>query len=291
MPIRNVPSVMFGAEREEIYNPATSFEGWSNCSTPMTLRDRWFFIDEARTTLRIRRKSFVFKDPGNEILRYKCVQNKGNTYLLRIQGIDLNRDGIVCIGFAPVHDHPTAEYRIWRLSQSVIGHRIMAPQEIPGSIIPPNINHWCKGAHLPVESYIQRSEPGCKFPHELRTHWQTSLQIAWRLSFSKTELSFVAMNRTSYRFRCERRDKEFYLLRSFNMLPGQDGILCLNIVQLPTDPFYDFKMSRTNSGNWNSLEGMVLLVDRGLSVRLYEDCDWLDSPARPEFLYRPQNGG
>jgi hypothetical protein len=28
-------------------------------------------------------KSVVFKEPGKETLRYKCAENKGNTYLLR----------------------------------------------------------------------------------------------------------------------------------------------------------------------------------------------------------------
>lgn len=33
------------------------------------------------------------------------------------------------------------------------------------------------------------------------------------------------------------------------------------------------------------LHGLVMSYPAGQAVSLYDDCDWIDSPARPEFLY------
>ena len=34
------------------------------------------------------------------------------------------------------------------------------------------------------------------------------------------------------------------------------------------------------------MEGMVRLIPRGRLADMFSDCDWLDSPARPEYLYQ-----
>lgn len=55
----------------------------SNCSTPVTIRDKWYFRDEPGSVLRVRRKSLVFKQRGHSTIRYKCLEAKGQTFMLR----------------------------------------------------------------------------------------------------------------------------------------------------------------------------------------------------------------
>lgn len=258
-----------------------------NCTIAPYLRDRWYLVNQPRTILRVRRKSVVFKEPGKETLRYKCAENKGNTYLLRIREYRPGIQGYLCIGFAYIAYHARAEYSLVRLNDPSTGHRLMGPMLYRGDFNPIPLNDVCLGSTVPVYSYLQRTNPGCKFPRELRHSWSTSIKIAWRLSFSKSDFTLTLMNGTDVLFRCEKRDKDIFQLRSSSIIPGKDGILCLRIRSLRRDPFYNYELARMNSGSTEL--GMIMTIPRGRPFHMHEDCDWIDSPARSEFLYSLSN--
>lgn len=60
-----------------------TIETKSNCSTPLEVRDKWYFRDEPGSMLRVRKKSMVFKQKGQKTVRYKCLEAKGQTFMLR----------------------------------------------------------------------------------------------------------------------------------------------------------------------------------------------------------------
>nr|XP_011419114.2 uncharacterized protein LOC105322222 isoform X2 [Crassostrea gigas] len=223
------------------YSPLS--ETKSNCSTPLEIRDKWYFRDEPGTMLRVRKKSMVFKQKGQKTIRYKCLEAKGQTFMLRTRVNGVGLHGIVCIGFVSV-DEPGADYSLWRLSQKT-----------------------------------------CRFPTTLRAMWQTTIQGAWRLSFSKYGMHYITMNRTTLHFSCDTRDKDNFILRTNNIQTGIDGVLCLHIIPLHGDPHYKYQISRTNLGNDASVFQMVTHVPHGTKFRMYKDCELIESPARPQFLY------
>eukprot|EP00105_Crassostrea_gigas_P005489 XP_011419114.1 PREDICTED: uncharacterized protein LOC105322222 isoform X2 [Crassostrea gigas] len=96
------------------YSPFS--ETKSNCSTPLEIRDKWYFRGEPGSMLRVRKKSMVFKQKGQKTIRYKCLEAKGQTFMLRTRVNGVGLHGIVCIGFVSV-DEPGADYSLWRLSQ------------------------------------------------------------------------------------------------------------------------------------------------------------------------------
>ncbi|XP_022301457.1 uncharacterized protein LOC111109571 [Crassostrea virginica] len=255
----------------------------SNCSTPVTIRDKWYFRDEPGSVLRVRRKSLVFKQRGHSTIRYKCLEAKGQTFMLRTRVNGDGLQGIVCIAFVSVED-PDADYSLWRLSQKAPGHPLMAPLTVSG-LMSPSINQMCNGAQTKTQYYVQRAKKTCRFPSTIRSMWQTTMQAAWRLSFSKYDMHFITMNRTTLHFSCDTRDKDNFILRATNIQTGMDGILCLHIIPLHDDPYYKFQLSRTNTGNDVSVFQMVVPVPHGRKFRLYRDCDLIESPARPQFLY------
>ncbi|XP_052064267.1 uncharacterized protein LOC127704298 [Mytilus californianus] len=262
---------------------STIIECKFNCSISPYLRDRWYLVNQPRTILRVRRKSVVFKEPGKETLRYKCAEGKGNTFLLRIRDYRPGYHGYLCIGFAYIAYHARAEYSLVRLNDPSIGHSLMGPLLYRGDFGPMSLNDVCLGSSVPVYSYLQRTSPGCKFPKVLRHSWSTSIKIAWRVSFTKSDFTLTLMNGTDVLFRCEKRDKHIFQLRAITITSGQDGILCLRIKSLRNDPFYDFEIARMNSGSTEM--GMIMTIPRGKPFHMHEDCDWIDSPARSEFLY------
>lgn len=257
----------------------------SLCAISTNLRDRWLFIREPGTVLRIRRKSIVFKEPGREKLRYKCKERKGNTYLFRLRQSSSTQNAILCIGFAYISNHPTAEFSVVRLIKAAaVGHLLMSPLVVNSSSSI-SIDRNCKGADKSIYSYLVRTTPGCRFPGRLRNTWQTTMKIAWRMTFTKSDFLIKLMNGSSYLFRCEKRDKDFYLLRSGSIIHGIDGILCLGVKTLHNDPHYRFEVARLNSGGSHSIDEMMIQVPRGYPVFLHKDCDWIESSARPDYIY------
>lgn len=263
------------------YSPLS--ETKSNCSTPLEIRDKWYFRDEPGSMLRVRKKSMVFKQKGQKTIRYKCLEAKGQTFMLRTRVNGVGLHGIVCIGFVSV-DEPGADYSLWRLSQRASGHPLMAPLLISSSVTL-SINTLCNGAQTKTQYFIHRAKKTCRFPTTLRAMWQTTIQGAWRLSFSKYGMHYITMNRTTLHFSCDTRDKDNFILRTNNIQTGIDGVLCLHIIPLHGDPYYKYQISRTNLGNDASIFQMVTHVPHGTKFRMYKDCDLIESPARPQFLY------
>ncbi|XP_061177472.1 uncharacterized protein LOC133186260 [Saccostrea echinata] len=255
----------------------------SNCSTPLNIRDKWYFRDEPGSVLRVRKKSLVFKQAGKKTTRYKCLEAKGQTFMLRTRVNEENAQGIVCIAFVSV-DVPKADFSVWRLSQKAAGHPLMAPVLVP-ALVTPSINNMCNGVQTQIQYFVHRAKKTCRFPPTIRLMWQTTIQGAWRLSFTKYDMYFITMNRTTLHFSCDTRDKDNFILRANNIQKGIDGILCLRILPLSGDPYYRFKISRTNSGRDDSVFHMVKRVPHGQRFRLYRDCNLIESPARPQFLY------
>lgn len=62
-------------------------------------------------------------------------------------------------------------------------------------------------------SNMSFAEKTCRFPTTLRAMWQTTIQGAWRLSFSKYGMHYITMNRTTLHFSCDTRDKDNFILR------------------------------------------------------------------------------
>ncbi|CAL1532441.1 unnamed protein product [Lymnaea stagnalis] len=60
--------------------------------------------------------------------------------------------------------------------------------------------------------------------------------------------------------------------------------MCMEFSVVEDDPFFNFQLSRLNSGDVQ--DGRLRSVVRYRPVDIHVDCDWLDSPAIPEFLYR-----
>lgn len=258
----------------------------SNCSIASYLRDRWHLANQPKTILRVRRKSVVFKEPGQKTLRFKCTETKGNTYLLRIRDYRPGWHGYLCVGFTYIPYHTRAEYSLVRLSEPPPeGHSLMGPLLYRGDFGKMTLSDFCLGTSVQSYSQLQRTNPGCKFPRVLRKSWSTSIKTAWKVSISKSDFTITLMNGSDVTFRCEKRDKNIFQLRSSSIMPEKDGMLCLKIRSLKNDPFYDFELARMNSGSTEL--GMIMLIPRGLPFHMHEDCDWIDSPARSEFLYSP----
>ncbi|XP_069133769.1 uncharacterized protein [Argopecten irradians] len=260
----------------------------STCKISSELRDRWVLSDSSRNKLRIRARSVVFKEPGR-VLRYKCLEAKGNnTYLLRSRNIEYRKDGVVCLGFSPLNRPSTAEFKVVRLiTASSFGHELMGPKLV-NSRSNLTIDNTCTGVNQHIRFFIHRTVPGCRFAKGLRRSWSTSLRFGWNMTFTKSDFTMTLSNGTSINFRCEKRDKNFYLIRSVSLLAGgQDGVLCVDISPLPDDPFYDYQISRLNEGDGQTLETFLKFVPRGQVVYPYLDCEWVESPARPVFIYPP----
>ncbi|XP_033752689.1 uncharacterized protein LOC117336309 [Pecten maximus] len=260
----------------------------STCKISSELRDRWVLSDSSRNKLRIRRRSVVFKEPGR-VLRYKCLESKGNnTYLLRSRNIEYRKDGVVCLGFSPLNRPSAAEFKVVRLiTASTFGHELMGPKLVnSGSNL--TIDNTCTGVNQHIRFFIHRTVPGCRFAKGLRRTWLTSLRFGWNMTFTKSDFIMTLSNGSSINFRCEKRDKNFYLVRSMSLLPGgQDGVLCVDISPLPDDPFYNYQISRLNEGDGQTLETFLKFVPRGKVIYPYMDCEWVESPARPVFIYPP----
>ncbi|XP_048779979.1 uncharacterized protein LOC125683167 isoform X2 [Ostrea edulis] len=182
----------------------------SNCTIPLNIRDKWYFRDEPDSVLRVRKKSIVFKHTGQKTMRYKCLQAKGQTFMFRTRVNEDAAQGIVCIAFVSVADSD-ADFSLWRLSQKGSGHPLMAPRSIP-NIVTPSINNMCNGAQTQTRYFIQRAKKTCRFPPTIRLMWQTTIQGAWRVSFTKYHMYFITTNRTMLHFTCDTRDKDNFLL-------------------------------------------------------------------------------
>ncbi|XP_052773613.1 uncharacterized protein LOC128212277 [Mya arenaria] len=261
------------------------------CEIPGRLRDRWTLLTPDRERLRIRSHSMTARYPGQTNLtriRYRCLESRGHTFLLGTEtSIGRQGSGVLCLGFAAIFGNSVVgEYSIVRLNAVGYESHLLGPQLLPRTTVKwPTLNDTCVQAADQKDYYaeIVRAERRCVFPDELHRTWNFTHHKARHVTFAEKTFTFTFMDGSVHKFDCNVKEGDIYVLREFEFTDGQDGVLCYNITRLLEDPHYNFEMSRLNSGD--HMEGMVRLLPVGRPVELSEDCDWLESPARPEFLY------
>lgn len=254
------------------------------CEIPTPMKDRWTLVERHRERMRIRGDVMNVKY-GETRIKYRCMENKGHTFLLVSEKRLGNRQGVLCLGFAQVNNNPEAEYSIVRLNGPGFGGHLLSPQLLPDYMNSfPTLNETCVLTDQDNYAYIRRAERRCVIPTELQRSWNTTHHSARALIFGQKTFTLALMNGTSYKFDCNARDDDLYVFRARDFTDLKtDGILCFNITRLPEDPHYKFEISRLNSGE--HVEGMIKLFPSYKPVSLHQHCDWKDSPARPEYIY------
>lgn len=257
-----------------------------SCEIPGPMKDRWELVDRPRERMRIRGDAMVVKY-GNTRIKYNCMENKGHTFLLATSKYLGNRQGVLCLGFAQINNNDMADYSVIRLNGHGFEHHLLSPQLLPVYMNSfPTLNETCVLTENNRENYayIRRSERRCMLPNELLRTWNTTYHSARAVSFGRKTFTMLLMNGTKYKFDCSVKDGDLYVFRSKDFTdPVVDGIICFNITKLVEDPHYKYEMSRLNSGE--HLEGMVKLFPTYKPINLRQHCDWIESPARPEFIY------
>ncbi|CAG5132812.1 unnamed protein product [Candidula unifasciata] len=264
----------------------------STCVTHPRLRDKWNFLDDdPRVYVRIRAHHVVYKQGSTKVVKYACVENKGNIYLLRKRKYKDSEDGVVCLGFSFIADHPRAEYLVLRLIEAGEGAHLLSPvMKSPESHL--SIDMTCDLEGQPADdrhahtttAFIRRALPGCKFPPEIQGRWNFTYQHARMLEIWQSNATLHLMSGQDVRFFCDKRDGHVFVFRAKAFVSkDEDAIMCAEFSPMPEDPFYSFQVSRHNSGNL--LDGQLRSVSRSKPVYVHVDCDWIGSPARPEFLY------
>lgn len=268
------------------------------CDIPLRMNDRWELVGRPRDKMRIK-GNFVYVKYGVTKLKYRCLENRGYSFLLVTSDYSRDRHGVLCLGFATL-DQPPAEYSVIRLNGHGPERQLLSPQILPPDMQDyPTLNETCVLRDSNRDEYALikrqgswigawvRSEKRCSFPEELQRSWNYTYHKAKQVSFSKKTFAlelFEKANVETYRFDCSVNDGDLYVLRHSGFVdPETDGVICMNITRLVEDPFYTYELSRLNSGK--ELHGQVMRFPAGKAVSLYEDCDWVESPARPEYLY------
>ncbi|XP_041367792.1 uncharacterized protein LOC121382291 [Gigantopelta aegis] len=259
----------------------------ATCEFKNRLRDKWYFVGQNRNSyLRIRRTAIQFRIGRHDRIRFKCVRNRGNIYLVKKPLFQPGMDAVLCIGFSYIADHPEAEYSLVRLMAPGLGSHIMSPRLIRHRT-KLTINGTCQFVHGGGRrqfTFIKRRKPGCRFPKKLHGDWNFTYRKAHHLTFNLRNMTLVLLSGETITFQCHTRDNGLYLVRTRGFRNTEkDGVLCLRIEALPEDPFYDYEMSRLNSGE--ELDDQLMMVPSYKPVHLHRDCQWIDSPARPHYLY------
>lgn len=263
------------------------------CITEPRMRDKWHLWGENRRVfIKIRSHQVVFRH-GAKTIKYRCLENMSNILLLRKRKYEKGKDGILCMGFSYVADHPKGEYIVRRMIGKGEGSNLFSPVLVPRKT-KVSINSTCDldGNHLSMPSqqyyitqgYIRRSAPGCKFPLAVQGRWNFTYQHAKSLEIWMRNSTLHLMNGSSVRFLCDKRDGSVFVFRSRRFVnEDQDAIMCVELTPMEDDPFYSFQLSRHNSGSY--LDGQLKAVSKSATVYVHIHCDWIGSPARPEFLY------
>ncbi|GFR98663.1 hypothetical protein ElyMa_002774200 [Elysia marginata] len=148
--------------------------------------------------------------------------------------------------------------------------------------------------------------PGCKFPPAIQGRWNFTYQHAKSLEIWQRNSTLHLMNGSSVRFLCDKRDGSVFVFRARRFVnENQDAIMCVEFTPMVDDPFYSYQLSRHNTTSFlvmtvsitfysyqlsrhNSgsyLDGQLKAVSKSETVYIHLHCDWIGSPARPEFLY------
>nr|KAG5694193.1 hypothetical protein BaRGS_016039 [Batillaria attramentaria] len=228
----------------------------SGCVTAVRLRDKWRFLHQGRRPfIRIRRRAFIFRNGVTaHASSVSSVAATSTSSEIQLQtGTGCSR----VYGFSYIADHPNAEYSAIRLMGQGIGSHMMSPQLFP------------HGENVSINSTCDLEGPSGR----------RQLDIGLRY------IVLVLLNGQRIVFSCETRDSNRYVIRSQGFpSPDKDSFLCVHFKPMEDDPFYDYVFSRLNSGVM--MDGMLKVIEKGRPIFMHQDCDWFDSPARPEFLYR-----
>ncbi|RUS70735.1 hypothetical protein EGW08_021502 [Elysia chlorotica] len=263
------------------------------CITEPRLRDKWHIAGENRRVfIRIRPHQVVYRH-GATMIKYRCLENRRNIFLLRKRKYEKDKDGVLCLGFSYVADHPRGEYSVIRLIGKGEGSNLLSPVLVPRKS-QVSINTTCDledrhfrlpdQRHYITQAIIRRSAPGCKFPKSIQGRWNFTYQHAKSLEIWQRNSTLHLMDGSSVRFLCDKRDGPVFVFRSRRYVSEQqDAIMCVEFTPMENDPFYSFEMSRHNSGSY--LDGQLKAVPKSESVYVHVHCDWIGSPARPEYLY------
>ncbi|XP_060606425.1 uncharacterized protein LOC132758742 [Ruditapes philippinarum] len=187
-----------------------------------------------------------------------------------------------------------AEYSVVRLNaRNPNENTLLSPQTLSKEALTfPTLNETCvlSSDQRNITALIRQTEPRCVFPDEMIRSWNFTYRSAKYVAFAKKTFTITLMDGNKTRFDCSVRDGDLYVFRA----PGfrdrsSDGIVCFNITKLVEDPHYQYEMSRLNSGEEPTVGGhideMVKLFPAGKPISLHDHCDWIDSPARPQYLY------
>lgn len=261
-----------------------------SCEIPRLMKDRWILVDRPRERIRIRGNVMVVKY-GKTKLKYECIENKGHAFLLWTSEYLGHQEGVLCLGFYQDNSNNVAEYSIVRLNDHGLERELLSPQKLNTNKFP-TLNDTCvlTNRDRDFHALIRRAERRCVFPNELIRMWNFTYTTAKHVTFAKKTLTVTLMDGNRTRFDCSVKEGDIYVLRSVGYRdPSLDGIVCFNITKLEEDPHYLYEMSRLNSGEWppvgGHLDDMIKLFPAGKPLSLQDHCDWLDSPARPQFLY------
>ena len=254
------------------------------CVTHPRLRDKWMVLgDNARTFLRIRTHQVVSRHKKT-VYRYRCVENVGNIYLLRQKNILDKQDGVLCLALTYVADHPHGEYKMMRLIGSGLDFNITSPVIMPRRSRISIASTCDMNMEYENSAFIRRQGPGCKFPKHLQGRWNYTYQHARSFEIWKRNATLHLMSSRQIKFLCDKRDGGLFVMRSSQFVsPQEDAIMCVEFLPTEEDEFYSYQVSRHNSGRM--LDGQLKGIAKGKSVYIHVDCDWIGSPARPEFLY------
>ncbi|CAG5123642.1 unnamed protein product, partial [Candidula unifasciata] len=184
------------------------------CATHPRLRDKWNFLDDSRKVyVRIRAHQMTYKHGSIKYIKYRCVENRGNIYLLRKRKYKENADGVLCLGFSFVADHPKAEYAILRLMGHGDGSHLLSPVVVPhdakisiekdcdldGEFMDDDVSYT-------TSAFIRRALPGCKFPPEIQGRWNFTYQHAKMWEIWQRNATLHLMSGQAVKFVCDKRD-------------------------------------------------------------------------------------
>ncbi|KAK6190981.1 hypothetical protein SNE40_002733 [Patella caerulea] len=255
-----------------------------SCEFQTKLRGKWFFTGENRhTNVRIRSNVIIFKASRYVKIRYRCIESRGNIYLLK-NTAHQKRNETLCIGFIYVADNPQGEFLVSRMIGRGRDSFIFSPIQVrnPRSI---NINNTCDAEVSQQRKFIYRKGNECRLPRSLLGTWGFTLRQSSSLTMGRRNITIHYLNNNHLTMNCETRDGDMYLFRRaafYNVTT--DAVMCFYIVPVVDDPYYSYQMTRIIAGN--IMEGQVRTVPRGQPLNVHQDCDMIDSPARPEYLYR-----
>ncbi|XP_064601669.1 uncharacterized protein LOC135467761 [Liolophura sinensis] len=259
-----------------------------SCNISPKLRDKWFFKDRKnKGFMRIRAHALIYVNKENNTkIRYKCLERRGNIYLLRTHRTPKIKNGVLCLGFSYLGVSPYEGYGMLRLNSNGDSFSLISPKPVNRNT-PIEIDTSCDllyGSRRQAFAFIRRAGSGCRFPKKLRGEWDITYIHALKAIFTPKTLIYHLVDRSTLSLHCDKRDGNLFLLRAKNYNNStMDAIVCFKITPLTGSAYYSYELSRLNSGH--ELDNQLRLIPADETAHIHQTCNWIDSPGRPEFLY------